>query len=462
MTIALRALALATAVASLAASAADIVLTPPAGGGVSITNAAGDTTRLRVAEDGALTLPGVTAASQPATGLCVDNATQKVGTCSVGGGGGTITGVTALAPLTSSGGTAPAISLTGIVPVAKGGTGLSSFPIGVLVGQGGGPIKSKVGNVGHVLVGTVEEPEWTHSPEIGGSLVLPAVSASNAGNVMKGTTRFLHNFGAENTFLGLGAGNFAMTGSGNTAAGFQAFVQNVSSNFNSAVGAHALENNTIGSQNTALGWGALKGNASGANNVAIGHEALAFNTASHENVAVGAAAMKFTTGGNNVAIGNSAGIQLAAGTFNVAIASYGDSGDSGTIRIGEINDQTRAFVAGIRGVTTGAADAVPVLIDSNGQLGTASASRQQGEFTFAGGAAGVNVKTITFPTPFATVPKVIVTAKTDDFGGGPVNDTLVASVRSISTTQFQVNVFRVDIAGGAWSANTRLAWMAWQ
>src|SRR4029453_13862047 len=43
--------------------------------------------------------------------------------------------------------------------------------------------------------------------------------------------------------------------------------------------------------------------------------------------------------------------------------------------IGNIN-HTRAFIAGIRGVTTGNMDAVPVIIDSAGQLGTMSSSRR--------------------------------------------------------------------------------------
>ena len=38
--------------------------------------------------------------------------------------------------------------------------------------------------------------------------------------------------------------------------------------------------------------------------------------------------------------------------------------------------QTATFIAGIRGVTTGNADAIPVLIDSAGQLGTVSSSRR--------------------------------------------------------------------------------------
>jgi len=38
--------------------------------------------------------------------------------------------------------------------------------------------------------------------------------------------------------------------------------------------------------------------------------------------------------------------------------------------------QTRAFIAGVRGVTTGANNAIAVMIDSNGQLGTVSSSRR--------------------------------------------------------------------------------------
>ena len=48
--------------------------------------------------------------------------------------------------------------------------------------------------------------------------------------------------------------------------------------------------------------------------------------------------------------------------------------DSGTITIGQQGTQTGAFIAGIRGITPGNADAVPVLIYSNGQLGTMSSS----------------------------------------------------------------------------------------
>ncbi len=55
------------------------------------------------------------------------------------------------------------------------------------------------------------------------------------------------------------------------------------------------------------------------------------------------------------------------------IGNSGIAAEAATIRIGD-GDQTRAFLAGVRGVTTGQSNALAVVIDSNGQLGTASAS----------------------------------------------------------------------------------------
>ena len=51
----------------------------------------------------------------------------------------------------------------------------------------------------------------------------------------------------------------------------------------------------------------------------------------------------------------------------------GVSSESYTVRLGD-SLHTRAFIQGIRGKTTGIANAVPVVIDSNGQLGTVSSS----------------------------------------------------------------------------------------
>jgi trimeric autotransporter adhesin len=79
-------------------------------------------------------------------------------------------------------------------------------------------------------------------------------------------------------------------------------------------------------------------------------------------------------GSGNIALGFNAGSNLSVGNNNIDIGNPGVAGESNTIRIGSV--QTKTFIAGVRGRTTGVANAVPVLIDSNGQLGTASSSRR--------------------------------------------------------------------------------------
>jgi hypothetical protein len=174
---------------------------------------------------------------------------------------------------------------------------------------------------------------------LSGNLTLP-VTSSTAGNIVQNGTRLLHTFGTDNMFLGIGAGNYTMTGAANTAAGNAALLAN-----------------TLGNNNTAVGLSALKNNMSGNNNTAVGLEALFYNTSGNSNIAIGLDSGVFTDGSNNICIGNT-------GVFS----------ESGTIRIGTGGTQTRAFLAGVRGVTTGAADGLTVLIDSNGQLGTVSSS----------------------------------------------------------------------------------------
>jgi len=145
-------------------------------------------------------------------------------------------------------------------------------------------------------------------------------------------------------------------------------------NDNTAIGFQALANNTIGESNTATGEQALQSNTTGNNNTAVGTIAMLANTTGIQNTAVGQQALQSnTTGNGNIALGFTAG-QSTAGDFNIDIGNLGTS-ESGTIRIGR-GIHTRTFIAAIRGVTTGNNNAIPVLIDSTGQLGTVSSSRR--------------------------------------------------------------------------------------
>jgi Chaperone of endosialidase len=207
--------------------------------------------------------------------------------------------------------------------------------------------------------------------------------------------------GLQNTAVGAQTLVSNKSGVNNTAIGYQALYSNTeiffsqdgtlkAGNSNTATGSVALRYNTTGSDNTADGFGALQHNTDGIQNTAVGSGALQFsdpgssyNTAvganssasgGVNNVAVGNAALYNNRGFDNTALGAGAGFNLTTGDSNIDIANGGVAGESNTTRIGDV--QTRTFIAGIRARTTANANAVPVVIDSAGQLGTASSSRR--------------------------------------------------------------------------------------
>jgi hypothetical protein len=178
-------------------------------------------------------------------------------------------------------------------------------------------------------------------------------------NTATGAGSLLSNTGNENTAFGAAALLFNSIGIENTAVGTRALLNNTTGDVNTAIGSRALVLNTTGHDNTATGGFALINNTTGAFNTAIGRLAL-FNN---------------TIGNFNIALGERAGEGLTTGSNNIDIGNTGVAGESDTIRIGS-EFQTRTFISAIRGVTTGIADAVNVVIDSNGQLGTMSSSRR--------------------------------------------------------------------------------------
>ncbi|PYK08455.1 MAG: hypothetical protein DME61_09830 [Verrucomicrobia bacterium] len=177
-----------------------------------------------------------------------------------------------------------------------------------------------------------------------------------------------------NTATGFQALAFNTTGSVNTATGSGALTFNTTGSFNTADGEDALHDNMNGAENTAVGEEALLHNVDAVNNTAVGFQALTNNISGVANTAVGFSALINNTGDFNIALGNNAGLQLTTGSANIDIGNGGVAGESNTTRIGSV--QTKTFIAGIRGVTTINNNAMPVLIDSAGQLGTASSSRR--------------------------------------------------------------------------------------
>jgi hypothetical protein len=229
-----------------------------------------------------------------------------------------------------------------------------------------------------------------------------------------GGAALLLNNAAENTGVGAGALLTNTTGINNTGCGAFALFTNATGEFNNAVGANSLLFNTSGDSNNALGESAMFLNDTGASNTAIGDVALAsgagdensLNTAvgsgalfgqdgmvSNSNNAVGANALvnildggfnnvvgveamaANASGSGNVAIGDAAGAGVE-GDFNIYIgfeagpSAAGSTSESETIRIGDAFNE-KCFVGGISGVPVTGGDTV--VVDGNGQLGTAPA-----------------------------------------------------------------------------------------
>jgi len=166
-----------------------------------------------------------------------------------------------------------------------------------------------------------------------GTLHLSQTTSSSVGVINMGGIPFVHaccSASADNTFIGINAGNFSTSGVGhNTASGFKALFANTTGAENTATGYFALSSNTTGASNTATGHEALEFNTSGFNNTATGFSALLSNGTGHDNTAMGDSALgSNTTGFQNVAVGESALFGGNTGFNNTAVGYAADSGDS--------------------------------------------------------------------------------------------------------------------------------------
>jgi hypothetical protein len=206
-----------------------------------------------------------------------------------------------------------------------------------------------------------------------------ALNQNQAGtfNTADGATALFQNFnGYRNTATGYAALQQNFGGSNNTASGYQALWNNDASD-NTATGYQALQGNTTGDFNTATGVEALLRSAVGAFNTATGAAALANNRSGNFNTADGTGALVFnTSGNNNIALGQFAGSNLTTGDNNIDIGNEGVAAEPNTIRIGTQGTQMATYIAGIFSEAVGANN-LPVLIDTNGKLGTTTMSSRR-------------------------------------------------------------------------------------
>ncbi len=214
----------------------------------------------------------------------------------------------------------PAASLTGTVPSSAlsgvDGAELTNVNAAKLGGNLPSAFASTLSNT------FIGNQSVTGSLSLSGSLALPNTTSASVGVITLGATPFLHNFGANNTFVGASAGNMTMTGTGgNTAVGASALSANTTGNNNSAFGVNALTSNTTGVGNSAFGLGTLPNNTTGADNSAFGAFALQLNTTGNYNSAFGNGALTAnTTGQFNAAFGTNA---LAANTTGGGNSAFG-------------------------------------------------------------------------------------------------------------------------------------------
>lgn len=194
-----------------------------------------------------------------------------------------------------------------------------------------------------------------------------------------GTINFM--LGSVSRFLVRADGDIDI--SGNLRKGGVLFAQS-RGQFNVGLGLNALAGAIPGRNGVAIGHEALQSlNSVAEGNVAVGYRALAGNVSGGFNTAIGEQALESATGAQNVALGYLAGWNKLTGDRNIylgySVGFGAGNTESNTIRIGDAGFYSRFFAGGVRGVTTGTADAVSVMIDSSGQLGTVNSSRRYKE-----------------------------------------------------------------------------------
>lgn len=261
--------------------------------------------------------------------------------------------------------------------------------------------------------------DTSHNTFIGDATTPAGLSASN--NIALGYTAGASAStisGDQNIMIGNGTGAHLDSGSSNIMIGANAGNGLTSGQNNIILGINAAANAALtGTQNIILGGASGASLANGASNIYIGENAGATSADDNANMAIGINAGTSINGGTgNVLIGNASGTSLVAaghntmiglnagnsigtGIDNVIIGSNAGTGfgsnessnviinDNGTVAAGQSNvlaigagtgtgnfQLNQSFIHGIRGITTVNADAIAVLIDSAGQLGTVSSS----------------------------------------------------------------------------------------
>lgn len=295
---------------------------------------------------------------------------------------------------------------SGNVLTSNGSTQLPSFqlfPLFFIYGDSGSVAGDTITLTGGTS-GAVFTGSGSTLTESFNFLALPTTSSS-AGQIKINGNRFLHAEGTNNTFFGTNAGNFTFASTTSVGLGYQSLMNAApsSANGNVAIGTSSLSAITGGSTNSnvAIGYQAgYQATTTFQNNVLLGANTCSnAGTGISSNVVIGINSMtgsSKTSPSSNVIVGDNAGTAITTGTKNTFIGSGSGIGVTTTAanininggNAGNVGNQLTigsgtgtgtqqlnfSVIYGIRGTTTTNADAVAVLIDSAGQLGTVSSS----------------------------------------------------------------------------------------
>lgn len=247
-------------------------------------------------------------------------------------------------------------------------------------------------------------------------------NTSGAFNTAVGHFALSHNStGNHNSGFGVNAldGGPFVTGSDNTAAGYQAMKNASDGNKNAAYGAEALYSNSSGSENVAIGYQSLYANTTGGSNTATGSQALKNNSGGGSfNAAYGYATLQNNSGSYNTAVGYANLSAFNSGTGNTAIGQeslpQNTTGNFntglGTFALRENNIGNNNTAAGYKALYTNHAgsdnvavgnNAMPAdLLNGNTGVGTNSGvnSGNISNCTFIGYQAGMNAGNLTNAT----------------------------------------------------------------
>jgi hypothetical protein len=185
-----------------------------------------------------------------------------------------------------------ASGVTGVLPVANGGTGSA----------------------------TKNFVDLTTDQTIAGVKTLSSDIVVNSVNIGRGKGAV-----ATNTAVGTDAISATATGADNTALGYNTLKAITSGSGNTAVGSQAALGLTTGTGNTVFGTSALSTVTSSQSNTAIGNDALKLlgDSTNDRNTAVGTGSFaNLTTGQYNVGVGQGSLLNTTSGSNNVAVGKY--------------------------------------------------------------------------------------------------------------------------------------------